>query len=226
MFSMASSLKWKNWPSSADMPINLQAATRHLRRSDPILAQVIKRIGPPQLHQEPDAWRALSSSIIGQQVSVHAARAIRGRFAALVPDHDFPLPCHVMSTHADALRAVGLSGNKARAITDLARHFEEGLIVPEQLARMDDEEVIAALLPVRGIGRWTAEMFLIFSLNRPEVLAVDDIGLRNAIKKLYDLEAPPLSTYMREIAEVWRPFRSVASWYLWRSLDNEPKVTA
>jgi len=210
----------------APKSVNLRAAQRHLLKSDPILAQVIKRIGPPQLHSEPDAWRALSSSIIGQQVSVHAARAIRNRFASLVPEHDFPLPSHVMSTHADDLRAVGLSGNKARAILDLARHFEEGLIVPEQLAGMDDEAVIEALLPVRGIGRWTAEMFLIFSLGRPDVLAVDDLGLRNAIKKLYDLAAPPMSTHMREIAEVWRPYRSVASWYLWRSLDNEPKVVA
>jgi DNA-3-methyladenine glycosylase II len=110
------------------------------------------------------------------------------------------------------------------SIRDLARHFEEGLINTKRFSRMSDEEIIAALIPVRGIGRWTAEMFLIFSLGRPDVLAVDDLGLRNAIKKLYALEELPTSTQMQQIAEPWRPFRSVASWYLWRSLDNEPKI--
>jgi len=122
----------------------------------------------------------------------------------------------------EILRAAGLSGNKTRAIRDLSEHFVDGRISPAKLKKLDDESVIAALLPVRGIGRWTAEMFLMFSLGRPDVLAVDDLGLRNAIKKLYELDAPPAPAAMREIAEPWRPFRSVASWYLWRSLDNEP----
>jgi DNA-3-methyladenine glycosylase II len=173
---------------------------------------------------EPDAWRALSSSIIGQQVSVHAARAIRGRFAALAPDEDFPSPDYVLDLADDTLRTAGLSVNKARSIRDLAQHFADKVLIPSQLAVLSDEEVISALLPVRGIGRWTAEMFLIFSLGRPDVLAVDDLGLRNAMRKLYELDEMPSPGVMSTLAEPWRPFRSVASWYLWRSLDNEPKI--
>ncbi len=196
----------------------------HFQNADPILATVIERIGAPQMGRERDAWRALTSSIIGQQVSVHAARAIRGRFAAIIPERDFPLPSDVLSTPIEVLRAAGLSGNKVLAIRDLATHFEDGKINARKLSKMEDEAVIAALIPVRGIGRWTAEMFLMFSLGRPDVLAVDDLGLRNAMKKLYDLSENPKPDLMREIAEPWRPFRSVASWYLWRSLDNEPKI--
>ena len=205
-------------------PTILREAAAHLTNADSILAEVIARIGPPQMGRERDAWKALSSSIIGQQVSVHAARAIRGRFAAIIPERDFPLPSDVLSTPDEVLRAAGLSGNKVLAIRDLASHFEAGKINPRKLGKMDDEAVIAALIPVRGIGRWTAEMFLMFSLGRPDVLAVDDLGLRNAMKKLYDLPEIPKPDAMREIAESWRPFRSVASWYLWRSLDNEPKI--
>ena len=203
---------------------SLAAASTHLENADPILGQVIARIGLPQIGRERDAWRALSSSIIGQQVSVHAARAIRGRFASIIPDRDFPLPADIGSTPDEVLRAAGLSGNKVLAIRDLAAHFEAGKINARKLAKMEDEAVIAALIPVRGIGRWTAEMFLMFSLGRPDVLAVDDLGLRNAMKKLYDLPEIPKPDAMREIAAPWRPFRSVASWYLWRSLDNEPKI--
>jgi DNA-3-methyladenine glycosylase II len=204
--------------------MSLTKAERHLREVDPILAEVVQRVGRYSRHNEPDAWRALSSSIIGQQVSTHAARAIRGRFAAIIPGQDFPSPADVLSTPDQALRAVGLSQNKMLSIRDLARHFEEKLINTKRFPQMSDEEIIAALVPVRGIGRWTAEMFLIFSLGRPDVLAVDDLGLRNAMKKLYQLEEAPTSTQMQQIAEPWRPYRSAASWYLWRSLDNEPKV--
>ena len=202
--------------------MSYKAAEQHLQQADAKLAAVIARIGKCQMHREPDAWRALSSSIIGQQVSVHAARAIRNRFAALVENQEFPAPENIAALPDEILRAAGLSGNKTRAIRDLSEHFVDGRISPAKLKKLDDESVIAALLPVRGIGRWTAEMFLMFSLGRPDVLAVDDLGLRNAIKKLYELDAPPAPAAMREIAEPWRPFRSVASWYLWRSLDNEP----
>jgi len=202
----------------------LREAASHLTNADPILAEVIARIGAPQMGRERDAWRALSSSIIGQQVSVHAARAIRGRFAAIIPERDFPLPSDVLSTPDEVLRGAGLSGNKVLAIRDLAAHFEAGKINSRKLGKMDDEEVIQALIRVRGIGRWTSEMFLMFSLSRPDVLAIDDLGLRNAMKKLYDLPEVPKPDAMREIAECWRPYRSVASWYLWRSLDNEPKI--
>lgn len=202
----------------------LAQAAAHLQNSDPVLARVIERIGPPKLRRERDAWRALASSIIGQQVSVHAARAIRGRFAAIIAEREFPLPADIGSTPDEVLRGAGLSGNKVLAIRDLARHFEEGKIATRRFSKMSDEEIIQALIPVRGIGRWTAEMFLVFSLGRPDVLAVDDLGLRNAMKKLYDLSEAPKPDAMRQIAAPWQPFRSVASWYLWRSLDNEPKI--
>ncbi len=204
--------------------MNLQLARQHLQASDTILAQVIAQVGDPQIRCEPDAWRALSSSIIGQQVSTHAARAIRGRFAALEAERDFPTPQFVAKVQDDVLRAVGLSRNKVLAIRDLARHINDGLISFSEFDTMSDEEVIAARVPMRGIGRWTAEMFLIFSLGREDVLAVDDLGLRNAMKKLYALEEAPSSTRMREIAEPWKPFRSVASWYLWRALDNNIQI--
>lgn len=202
--------------------LNTTKAVRHLKRVDAKLAAVIARIGTPQLGREPDAWRSLSSSIIGQQVSVHAARAIRNRFAALGAS-EFPTPQEVLSLSEETLRSAGLSRNKVLSICDLAAHVTENKIDPSRFDVMDDEDIIASLIPVRGIGRWTAEMFLIFSLGRPDVLAVDDLGLRNAMRKLYDLPEVPKPIPMREIAEPWRPFRSVASWYLWRSLDNEPK---
>ncbi len=208
--------------------MNLDLAKQHLAQSDPILAQVIAQVGDPQINRETDAWRALTSGIIGQQVSVHAARAIRNRFAAIESERDFPSPQFVTDASDETLRAVGLSRNKVLSIRDLARHVSEGLIQFENFNSMSDEEIIAALVPVRGIGRWTAEMFLIFSLGRPDVLAVDDLGLRNAMKKLYDfgeaLSNRQSSTRMCEIALPWKPFRSVASWYLWRSLDNAIQI--
>ena len=205
-------------------PQLLKDATAHLISADSTLADVIIRIGPAKMGRERDPWKALSSSIIGQQVSVHAARAIRGRFAAIVPEKDFPLPADVLGASDEVLRAAGLSGNKVLSLRDLAAHFEAGKINSRKLGKMDDEEVIATLIPVRGIGRWTAEMFLLFSLGREDVLAVDDLGLRNAMKKIYDLPEVPKPDAMREIAAPWQPYRSIASWYLWRSLDNEPKI--
>lgn len=205
-------------------PLLRKEAVVHLLETDPQMAALVKKIGPPVLRRERDAWKALSGSIIGQQVSVHAARAIRGRFAAIVEGQEYPLPVDVLTANDHTLRGAGLSGNKVLALRDLAAHFETGYIQSRKFARMTDEEVIVALLPVRGIGRWTAEMFLIFSLGRPDVLAVDDLGLRNALKKLYELPEIPKPEPMRQLAEPWRPYRSIASWYLWRSLDNEPKV--
>lgn len=202
----------------------LLLAAQHLQQADSVLGRVIERVGAPQLKRERDAWKALSRSIIGQQVSVHAARAIGNRFAQIVAGKEFPAPEDVLAATDETLRGAGLSANKVLSLRDLARHFGDGKINARRLQKLSDEEVIEVLVPVRGIGRWTAEMFLIFSLNRPDVLAVDDLGLRNAIKKLYELEEIPKPDAMREIAQVWRPYRSVASWYLWRSLDNEPKI--
>ena len=203
--------------------MNLPAAEKHLRRCDPHMARIINELELRPRGTEPDAWRALVSSICGQQISVHAARAVRNRFAALEPNRDFPTPEFVIEADDETLRGAGLSRAKVLAVRDLAARLEDGRLQPENFASMNDEDVIAALIPTRGIGRWTAEMFLIFSLGREDILAVDDLGLRNAIKRLYEL--PELSAEeMRRIAEPWRPFRSVASWYLWQWLDNAPKI--
>jgi DNA-3-methyladenine glycosylase II len=204
--------------------MKFKKAENHLRRADPVMAAVIKRMGPCEMGQETDPWRALSSSIMSQQISVYAARAIRGRFVALFEGKVYPDPEDVLAVSDEALRGAGLSGNKVLAIRDLARHFADKQIDVGKFPEMTDDEIIEVLVPVRGIGRWTAEMFLLFSLHRPDVLAVDDQGLRNAMMKLYGLESIPKPAQMREIAAPWQPYRSVASWYLWRSLDNEPKI--
>ncbi len=204
-------------------PQELQQALLHLQSCDK-MQLLIQTHGTPTIGREANAWKVLSNSIISQQISVHAARAIRQRFAAIVPECSHPLPSDVLSASDETLRAVGLSANKVLSLRDLARHFEEGKIKPRRFAKMDEEEIIQTLIPVRGIGRWTAEMFLIFSLNRMDILAVDDQGLRNAMKNLYGLAEGPKPDLMRELAQPWQPYRSVASWYLWRSLDNVPKV--
>ena len=202
--------------------MNLPAAEKHLKKADPVMAHVIKTLSLRPRGSEPDAWRALTSSIIGQQISVHAARAVRGRFAAL-EGTDFVSPEFVAGAEDEVLRGAGLSRAKVLAVRDLAARLADGRLRPTEFFSMNDEDVIAALLPTRGIGRWTAEMFLIFSLQREDVLAVDDLGLRNAMKRLYN--QPELSAQeMRRIAEPWRPYRSVASWYLWQWLDNAPKI--
>lgn len=205
--------------------MNIPAAETHLRKSDPKMAQIIDTLSLRSRSSEPDAWRALVSSICGQQISVHAARAVRNRFAALEANRDFPTPKFVIEADDETLRGAGLSRAKVLAVRDLAARLEDGRLQPELFAAMTDEDVIATLIPTRGIGRWTAEMFLIFSLGREDVLAVDDLGLRNAMKRLYEL--PELSANeMRSLAEPWRPYRSVASWYLWQWLDNAPKIAA
>jgi DNA-3-methyladenine glycosylase II len=204
--------------------MDIAAAKKHLKKSDSVMAQVVTALPLMTRSSEPDAWRALTSSIIGQQISVHAARAVRGRFAAL-ENTEFVSPHFVLATDDETLRGAGLSRAKVLAVRDLAARLEDGRLQPERFAAMSDEEVIAALIPTRGIGRWTAEMFLMWSLGREDVLAVDDLGLRNAMKRLYNL--PELSaSEMRRLAEPWRPYRSVASMYLWRWLDNTPKIAA
>lgn len=203
--------------------MNIAAAVKHLKACDEVMARVVEGLPPLKREREPDAWRALTSSIIGQQISVHAARAVRGRFAALEAGRDFPAPHFVAAADDETLRGAGLSRAKVLAVRDLAAHLDDGRVQPKQFAAMSDEDIIAALIPVRGIGRWTAEMFLLWSLGREDILAVDDLGLRNAMKRLYN--QPELSAAeMRRLAEPWRPYRSVASFYLWQWLDNTPKI--
>ena len=196
-----------------------QRAKRALARRDEILARIIRRHPLVALESRGDAFRTLARSIVGQQISVKAAQSVWARFANAAP----PLtPEAVLGVRMRRLRACGLSGRKCEYVRDLAGHFVDGTIHAQRWPEMDDEAVIAELVQVRGIGRWTAEMFLIFSLLRPNVLPVDDLGLRRAASLHYfdgsDVDADAL----RALGARWEPWRSVATWYLWRSLDPVP----
>jgi DNA-3-methyladenine glycosylase II len=191
----------------------------HLSRVDPVMARIIAEIGPCRIELRSERFAALARAIIFQQLAGAAARAIHDRFVALYPDVAFPTPALVLATPDANLRAVGLSAKKVLYIKDLARHIADGLLNFHRFARMNDDEIIADLTRVHGIGRWTAEMFLMFNLGRPDVLPVDDLGVRNAIVRAYRMRKAPTPKRLREFGSRWRPYRTVAAWYLWRSLD-------
>lgn len=197
-------------------------AQRHLARRDPVLRRLIAAVGPCTLRHDPDRYGALVRAIIAQQISSRAAASIHGRLVeALTPPG--VSPAGILGLSAQELRSVGLSAAKARALVDLAEKVLDGTVPLDDLHRRTDEEVIQCLLPVRGIGRWTAEMFLIFSLSRLDVLAVSDFGLRVGVQRQYALSEPPGKGQLEELAEPWRPYRSIATWYFWRSLGFVPQ---
>jgi DNA-3-methyladenine glycosylase II len=208
-------------PSFADV---FRRARRHLTRRDPLLGQLIKHVGPCTLQPGADPFPALVRAIIAQMISTKAARAITARVEATVHPHGLT-PTAVAAASEETLRGAGLSRNKALALLDLASRAKRGDLPLDQLAEMADEEVIERLIPVRGIGRWTAEMFLIFSLGRLDVLPVDDFGLRAGVQELYQLPAMPGRADLRERGEAWRPYRSVATWYFWRGRGWVPQST-
>lgn len=199
-----------------------QAATAiaHLTAADPVLARVVQDHGVLMLRASDDYFFTLVEAIASQQLASKAADTIIRRIRALVPDKETPDVESILALPDDALRSAGLSWNKVRYVKDLAAHVASGQLPLDRLALMDDEEIIKDLVAVKGIGRWTAEMFLIFSLARPDVLAVDDYGLQLAIRDLYGLGDLPKAATMRQIGEPWRPYRSYASLYLWRSRDG------
>ncbi len=210
-------LMWCNQPPSHT---NWAAARKHLRRSDPVLDLLIRRVGPCTLTPRRDYFVVLCKAIFTQQISTTVAAVLFNRFRDLFPGRR-PTPARVIELLRDqpnAARGCGLSRRKTTYILDLAEHFVEGRIPTRRLSRMDDESVITALNDVKGIGRWTAEMFLIFTLNRPDVLPVDDFGLRKSIQKHYELRMPPDAKKMMAMSHVWRPYRSIATWYFWRGL--------
>jgi DNA-3-methyladenine glycosylase II len=194
-------------------------AKRALSRSDPVMGAIIRR--HPRVHLVPrgDPFQTLARAIVGQQISVKAAQSVWGRFAACVGDVS---PESVLSRRRPRLRACGLSERKVEYIADLAQHFADGAIHVQRWPQMDDEAIVAELCEVRGIGRWTAEMFLIFNLLRPDVLPLDDLGLQRALRLEYFNRRSRSRKAMARLAEPWRPWRSVATWYLWRSLDPVP----
>ncbi len=198
-------------------------ARRLLLRRDPILAALIRRHGPCGLAaaQRADHFSALVRAIVGQQLSTKAAATIHRRLIALAGSGAANPESLVRLSDAQ-LRSVGLSRQKTAYLRDLCARVADGDVRLDALERMSDEEVIAELTKVKGVGRWTAEMFLMFRLHRPDVLPAGDLGIVNAVKNVYRLRKKPTSARIMKIGEAWRPYRSVASWYLWRSLDNEP----
>ena len=202
-------------------PDDYMRARRLLLRRDPVLAAVIKKHGACGLAsaQRADHFSALVRAITGQQLSTKAASTIYARLVALTPAGVTPA---ALSTLTDAqMRAVGMSRQKITYFRDLCDKALSGVVALDSLESMTDDEVIAALTQVKGIGRWSAEMFLMFRLHRPDVLPVDDLGIVTAVKNVYGLRKRPTADRIRKIGEAWRPYRSVASWYLWRTLDNE-----
>ena len=200
-------------------------AIDHLRRADPVLGAAIDAVGPIELAVEPDVWWGLVDSIISQQVSVKAAWAIIGRVAALGAGGR-PTPAEIAAMSDDVLRAAGLSRAKVRYVKDLAARWLDGSLRHQELARMTDAEVVAELTRVKGVGAWTAEVILIFTLDRPDVLPVGDLGVRVGVQRLYGLAERPGRDELLRIAEPWRPWRSLASRYLWRVASATPALAA
>jgi len=198
-------------------------ACRHLTKRDRVMKKLIPQFGEARLQSKGDAFTTLARSIVGQQISVKAAQSVWDRFVVVVGGLSSRLaPSTVMQLSVESLRGAGLSGRKAEYLLDLARHFDAGSVHVRQWQQMDDQAIIDELVAIRGIGRWTAEMFLIFHLMRPDVMPLDDIGLIKGISQNYFSGEPVSRAEAREVGDAWAPFRSVATWYIWRSLDPLP----
>jgi DNA-3-methyladenine glycosylase II len=198
------------------------AARRHLSRRDPVMKELIAAVGSCTLAPGGDPFALLVRAIVAQLISTKAAATISARVVAAAGDEGV-CPAAMLRLGEAGLRPLGLSGAKAQAILDLASRASDGRLPLGRLAGMTDEEIAASLTAVRGIGVWTAEMFLIFGLGRPDVLPVGDLGLRAGVQDRYGLEELPGALRLREIAEPWRPYRSIATWYLWRSRGGVPQ---
>ncbi|RZS58329.1 DNA-3-methyladenine glycosylase family protein [Sphaerotilus mobilis] len=209
--------------SSLVTPDYWDEACRHLMKRDRVMKKLIPRFGEARLQSRGDAFTTLARSIVGQQISVKAAQSVWLRFLALGATADAPLqPGWVIDLGVEAMRSAGLSARKCDYLRDLAQHFIDGEVHESHWSAMDDEAIIEELVAIRGIGRWTAEMFLIFHLMRPNVLPLDDLGLIKGISLNYFSGEPVSRAEAREVGDAWAPFRSVATWYVWRSLDPLP----
>ena len=202
------------------MQVDYARARRHLMRHDPKLGSLVKQFGACELgsSRRADRFGGLIRSIVSQQLSVKAADTIHGRVIAAL-DAGRATPDAILAMPDDRLRACGLSRAKVASVRDLATKVSDGSLALDALDALDDEAVIEAMTKVKGIGRWSAEMFLIFRLGRPDILPVADVGVQRAMRRLYGLRKHPSPSRMTELARPWRPYRSVACWYLWRSLD-------
>ena len=196
-----------------------EQACAHLARKDRVMKKLIPQFGNASLASRGDAFVTLARSIVGQQISVKAAQSVWDRFASLSRRLT---PAGVLKLKVDDMRAAGLSARKVEYLVDLALHFDSGAVHVKTWQDMDDEAIIEELVAIRGIGRWTAEMFLIFHLMRPNVLPLDDIGLINGVSRNYFSGEPVSRSDLREVAQAWSPYCTVATWYIWRSLDPVP----
>jgi len=204
-------------PARVDASL-LDRASRSLCRRDPVLRPLIRKVGPCALRWRGDPYRYLIRGVLYQQLAGAAASAIERRFKAEFGGR-IPAPVHLLEASPQRLRSVGLSRQKASAVQSIAEAFSDGTVSARKLPKMDDEEVIAAVTRIRGVGVWTAHMLLMFSLGRPDVLPVGDYGVRKAARDLYGLDALPGARELETIAQPWQPYRSVACWYLWRHAD-------
>jgi DNA-3-methyladenine glycosylase II len=195
-----------------------KAAVAHLTATDGRLAAIIKSVGACRIEMRKDPFQSLVQAIIYQQLAGSAADAIYGRFVKIYGR--FPRPAQLLTTNDTKLRAAGLSRRKIKYLKDLAARVSDGRLKLAQLPKMTDEQIVGQLEQVKGIGRWTAEMFLIFCLGRPDVLPVGDLGLRRAMQKAYSLADLPSPEDMRSIAKPWKPYCSVGTWYMWKSLEK------
>jgi DNA-3-methyladenine glycosylase II len=201
----------------------MRTAIRHLRSVDAAMDELIGRVGrcglKPDRTEQP--YQALVRAVAHQQLHGNAARSILARFSALYPGADFPSPAMVLATSETALRGVGFSASKVAAIRDIAANAAAGLVPTRRVAaHLDDATLIEQLTRIRGVGRWTVEMVLIFTLGRPDVLPVDDFGVRDGYRRLHGLDEQPRPRDLAAIGEMWAPFRSYAAWYLWRAVDE------
>ena len=200
----------------------MKQAIQHLRTSDPVLSAIIQQVGDYGIQFRPPDFETLVKSIVFQQLSGRVASVIFGRLSAAVKF--VVTPETILQLRPSRMRSLGLSTQKTAYIRDLARHTREGKLVFADLAALPDDEVILRLTQVKGVGMWTAHMFLIFALQRTDILPTGDLGIRNAIRKAYNLEALPTADEIERMAGRWRPYCSVASWYLWRSLESDANL--
>ena len=209
------------------MQTDYQRARRYLMRKDPVLATVIRQVGPcelPNLPYQPP-FMALAEAIASQQLSVKAADTIFARFCLLFGPDNIPDPVRLLMLEDQTIRASGFSRSKVAFLRDLAAHVTENRLELDRLTEFDDARVLEQLTAVKGIGTWTAEIYLMFRLQRPDIFPVDDLGLLKAAQKLYGLRQRPTRQRLLKMAEAWRPYRTVAAWYLWRSLSL-PAISA
>jgi DNA-3-methyladenine glycosylase II len=201
-------------------PTEIRRAVSSICRSDPELRPVVREHGHPELSRTRNAFASLGRAIIYQQLSGKAAGTIFSRFKALYPGRSFPRPEELAATSVETLRSVGVSRQKASYLLDLAARFASGEIQSRRLLRAGEDEVRATLTAVKGIGDWSVDMFLIFGLVRPDVLPTGDLGVRKGMQRYFSLDELPEAELMRELARPWEPYRSLASWYMWRVAEG------